>query len=95
MGVQNALLAAGAAVAGAGAAIKKKGTIGQKKGEGEKEAARASIKPLNILQSQSASEIAAEKAKKSLAEHRKAKHRSKNAIKNFKEARKKRMGVKA
>lgn len=83
MGVQSSLIGTGAAVGGAAAVLKKKGTVGQKKTEGEKEAKRASLNPQNV----SASDLAAERAKSSLIEHRKAKARSKNAIANFKAAR--------
>ena len=83
MGVQSSLLGAGAAVGGAAAVLKEKGTVGQKKAAGEKEAKKGFLNPQNV----SASDLAAERAKSSLIEHRKAKKRSKNAIANFKAAR--------
>ena len=84
MSVQKTILGAGAAAIGAAAAIKgehdkkQKQTVGQKKPKEQKAVKKDN--PANVSQSQ----LAAEKAKSSLAEHRESKRRSKNAIANFK-----------
>ena len=78
---QKALLGAGAAVAGAALSVKK--TVGQKKSKEEKAAGAQKSSAKNVLQSQNASSIAAEKAKSSLAEHREAKKRSTQAKRHF------------